>query len=78
MLFKVAPAFMSGIAKLLNTFGFSQNRMNIVAKANYVRNSLFPELKLGLLNKIFSIIIALVITLSGISKFMRSTLPDGI
>ena len=47
MLFKVAPAFMSGIAKLLNTFGFSQNRMNIVAKANYVRNSLFPELKLG-------------------------------
>ena len=46
MIFK-APTFMSGIAKLQNMFGFSQNDMKIVAKANKVRASLFPELKLG-------------------------------
>jgi hypothetical protein len=36
MIFKVAPTFMSGIAKLQNMFGFSQNDIKIVAKANKV------------------------------------------
>jgi hypothetical protein len=31
MIFKVAPAFMPGIAKLQNIFGFSQNDIKIVA-----------------------------------------------
>jgi hypothetical protein len=30
-IFKVAPTFMSGIAKLQNKFGFSQNDAKIVA-----------------------------------------------
>jgi hypothetical protein len=37
MIFKVDPTFMSGIAKLQVMFGFSQNEMKIVAKANKVR-----------------------------------------
>jgi len=36
MIFKVAPTFMSGIAKLQNMFGFSQNDIKIVAKASKV------------------------------------------
>jgi hypothetical protein len=31
MIFKAAPAFMPGIAKLQNIFGFSQYNMKIVA-----------------------------------------------
>jgi len=41
MIFKIAPTYMSGIAKLQNMFGFSQNDMKIAAKANNVRLSLF-------------------------------------
>jgi hypothetical protein len=36
MIYKVAPTFMSGITNLQNIFGFSQNDMKIVAKANKV------------------------------------------
>jgi hypothetical protein len=70
MIFKVAPTFMPGIARLQNKFGFSQNDMKIVAwtiissvsgvKANKVRALLFPELKLGATSKIFNICLTAV------------------
>ena len=38
---------MSGITKFQNMLGFSQNVIKILAKANKIRTSLFPELKPG-------------------------------
>ena len=45
---------MSGFSELQNIIGFSQNDLKIVIKTNPELNY-SPELKLGILNKIFNI-----------------------